>query len=70
VTVGAQEHEVLEAVVVLDAVRVMEGHHERLAVPLGQPAALAAVLLQPRGEEATLEVIARDRAAGGEPSPC
>jgi hypothetical protein len=45
----------------------MERHDQRLTVPVGETAALAAVLLEPGVEQATLEVVARDRAAGRQP---
>jgi hypothetical protein len=45
----------------------MERHDQRLAAPFGQPAPLTAVLLESGGEEATLQVVARDRAVGRQP---
>jgi hypothetical protein len=56
VTVGADDLKVLETVVPRVTVDVVEGHGERAAQPIGDPAQLTPVLLQAGVEEIGLEV--------------
>jgi hypothetical protein len=56
VAVWAEQRDVLERVVETIAVDVMKGHRDRLSKPFLDPAAFAAVLLQPGLEQALLEV--------------
>jgi hypothetical protein len=62
VTVGAEEREVLEAIVVPLAVAVVELERQRGVTPFGDAALLASVLLEAGGDEAELDVrpMARD----------
>src|SRR5581483_5065692 len=57
VAVRAQKLDVLEPVVAPVAVSVVELHAERLAQPLGDPADLAAVLLEARLNQTSLEIV-------------
>jgi len=45
VTVGTEENQILQPIVVRVTVYVMQGHAKRLATPLVQAALLAALLL-------------------------
>jgi hypothetical protein len=57
VAVGAEEDEVLEAVVVAVAVGVVEGEGQRPPTPAGDSALLAPILLQPSRQDAELDVV-------------
>lgn len=57
VAVRAQELEVLEPVVLADAVLVVELHANWLSTPLGEPAPLASVLLKPGPDKAGLQML-------------
>jgi hypothetical protein len=55
-TIGTEEADVLEPVVLTYAIAVVKLHVEGLAVPFCEAAALASVLLQPSGDQALLEM--------------
>jgi hypothetical protein len=55
-TVGAQQFQIREPIVLSIPIGVMKGHVEGLAAPLGQPALLAPVVLQPLVKKSSLEM--------------
>jgi hypothetical protein len=58
VTIAAKQLEVLQPVVAPVPVHVVELHAQRLPLPLGDPAAFAAVLLQAGVQKSPLQVMA------------
>jgi hypothetical protein len=56
VAVGTQDEQVLQPVVVADAVAVVELEGKTTSPPLGQSTLLAMSRFQPSGEEAVFEV--------------
>ena len=71
VAVGAEEHEVLEAVVVVDPIEVVQTQRQWSASPSRDPAFLAPLVEQPETHEPLLEVgsvaLARDELLDGHP---
>ena len=63
VAVRAEEFKILEPVVVAIAVHVVQRHRERLPAPVGDPALLAPILLEPRTEEPVLKVASSARSS-------
>jgi hypothetical protein len=51
VAVSTQQSDVLDAVVVAVAIYVVKMHHDRLPLPLGDPAELAPILLETGGQQ-------------------